>query len=702
MKMIQRNLTRITHMNIVQVSRVLRYNGPYLNKKNWLNFSFELTQFREYSNSDEDHLRDRKVGMAGFVVEDTESSYKNVSVLSADEFYNPQVEQADINKINAIHDQTIKYKYNTETKTISIPSQIEKMIENMIFSYGSIKTFKLNLKTFIDENLSHSNNIIKPISKPKDANFYIASQFHRDYASNYQALAELKQKITNESNSTVFNPKKVLNVTNGPATGIIALHELMKDVNDYHPSVLEAFCLGNEEMTNKAKMLLSTYRMKHGAKTDTSETDCAINKQATWTNFLQKLPYAPNTNDDLLNRKTLYDLIILEHALVSNEDKYTADISKNIKKYVHLLAPKGHLVLIEKGNPFGFEVIAQARENIIKPEKFLLETGGKIPRPHHFLSNTEITEHETQKGDSTLMRTEFYYSILGPCSHHGSCPLQLYNHKLHHLRGKAMKSCTNQKKVMLPKYMIELTRGKINMHPSSSEFNNKGYKRMVSGRENKEDFAIHSYSYLLVERTSNDPGTIAGIEEARKNAFENKTHMYPVGSIGKNASEYPRIMNISLNKRHVDMALCAPSGKIEKWSVGKSKLEKTLYKDLKNANKNDCWPHDSEGFSKKVSGRAESKSDYLELKRFLIALKKEENKLLHEELTENLKEMNNTLDNGGDVSIEDKLSIEIALRGLEESMENKTDIKSKFTKTEYKKALSFIKKYKELSSQDVQ
>lgn len=198
--------------------------------------------------------------------------------------------------------------------------------------------------------------------------------------------------------------------------------------------------------------------------------------------FLKKQPFAPATTDSKGNSKSLYDLIIAEHALVSNENIYTADVSKNIKRYLKLLSPNGHLVLIEKGNPFGFEVIAQARENIIKPNKYPLETGGKIPRPFYFSSR--VSGNSTENNDFDIMKTSHYYTVLGPCSHHGSCPLQLYDYKLHHLRGKTMKSCTNQKKIMLPKYAMELMRGKINMVPSSTEFKIQSLRETLALVEN--------------------------------------------------------------------------------------------------------------------------------------------------------------------------------------------------------------------------
>lgn len=690
------------NMKFITANQAVIKNVNLANNYSLLNNTFVLKHLRYNSNTYGDDVNARKVGMAGFVVNDTDASYENVSVLSVDEFQNPQIDEVDIEKENLIHRKTEEFNYTRQTKTISIPKKIEKTIEDMIFQCGSIKLFKSNLKVYLDKNLGNEKNIIKPIGKSKEAEFYLASQFHRDYASNYQALSELKQKVENESENAIFNPQRILNVTNGPATGIIALHELMAKSDHYNPLTLEAYCLGNYEMTNKAKALLANYRKRKTEKPLVAEDEETSKKHSSWTNFLNKAPFLPKSDNDVSTRRTLYDLIILEHALVSNEKAYTIDVSKNVKRYLPLLSPKGRLVIIEKGNAFGFEVIAQARENIIKPNKYLLETGGKIARPFFFKGDAKVSEEEQPDDEISHGSTEFYYNILGPCSHHGSCPLQLYNYKLHHLRGKEMKSCNNQKKVLLPKYAMELNRGKINMNPSSDEFKStKNRRRISSGRENQDNFLIHSYSYLLVERTLDDAATVAEIESTRKNAEENKTHMYPVGSIGKSPSEYPRIMNITPYNRRVDMAVCAPSGKIEKWHIGKSKLDRAVYKDLKNANKNDCWPHDSEFFAKKVSGRAESKEDYLELKRFLIALKKEENTLLHKELTENLNEMNKALDNGVDVSIEDKLSIEIALRGLEETIDGKDNVKRNFSKGEYKRALSFIRQYKQQYNQGI-
>ena len=74
-------------------------------------------------------------------------------------------------------------------------------------------------------------------------------------------------------------------------------------------------------------------------------------------------------------------MIIIHSSLLSKEFNFPKDVDDNIHMVLPLLAPGGHLVLIERGNSVGFETIARARQIMIRPESYPQELG-KIPRPY--------------------------------------------------------------------------------------------------------------------------------------------------------------------------------------------------------------------------------------------------------------------------------------------------------------------------------
>ncbi|XBW36088.1 hypothetical protein QEN19_001664 [Hanseniaspora menglaensis] len=730
-----------------------------------------------------------KPGMAGFVVDDSKIENDKAVIISREDYLKPRLEEFEeyvegdeqlgikgsyIKKFDPI---TLKHKYNQNTNTIHLPELINSKINEFIFKQYNIRTFKEDFKKFLDKCFSNTINLNNISKSALETDLYIVSNYHRDYSSNYQSLMELKMRVNNELNekngnllNESFSPKKILNITNGPATGLIALNELLKEEKNFNPDVVEAWCLGSESVSNRAKWFLSSYPKQRvqGNKLKTSTTpfvEYNINDKGRInydtirikTKFLKKMP-SPVSSDEANEMKlNAYDLIIMEHSLLRNEKKFPLEVEINLKKVLRLLEPNGHLVLIEKGNPLGFEVIAKARDFMLQPARYEVnESGGKIPRPyleslkkHKVHTDNSIIEYENdkecsddlpegfveeerheklklEKQNEYKFATNYYLSILGPCSHHNSCPLQLKDPEFFFLKsGKQMKTCTNQKKVELPKYYMELNRGKLfnnkyqkyqsNLNElkevwdkekfDSQEFGTEGAQsqnnlkkpKLVSGREHKQNYAITSYSYLLVKRTNNDANTIKDIENKRYKAIKLGSKQYQIGNKGANDSEFPRVLNTDKKKGHINLTLCAPSGHIEQWSVGKSMVNKQIYHDLKKVVKNDCWPHDPSKYNVRLNNRAENKKSISKLKKTLYSLKKDEIYREHDELMNKVDEISDLNNNQMNYSsLEEKVELEARLYEYELGKKNRWGLsdKQKFDKSQYKKALELIKQKK--------
>lgn len=742
--------------------------------------------FNNYSQKAESIFLN-KPGMAGFIVDDSKLKEDKAVIISREEYLKPRIEDFEeyiegdeklglkgsyIKKFDPL---TLKHKYNQNTSTIHLPELIIQKINEFISKQHNIRSFKESLKTFLDKCYSNTTNLNNISKSSIETDLYIAATYHRDYSANYQSLTELKMRVNNEfyeknGNSTIeqFNPKKILNITNGPATGLIALNELLKDNSDYRPVTIEALCVGSDSMSNRAKWLLSSFpkQRTHNNKNEVATNDFVeykINEKGkinydnikVQTNFLKKVPSPISYDEDNTAKTNSYDLIILEHSLLKNEKKFPLEVEINLKKVLRLLQPNGHLVIIEKGNPTGFEIIAKARDFMLQPTKYEeKESGGKIPRPYleslkkHKIHSDNITSSEIDKEDKYLQSniydeidyvqqtkqeqvqykfdTNYYMSVVAPCSHHNSCPLQLKDPEFFFLKsGKQMKTCTNQKKVELPKYYMELCRGKLfdknyqNYNNSLDELKNRWAKedfenkekglsephssnnlvkpKLISGRDNKQNYEITSYSYLIMKRTNNDPQTITNIEKKRLNSIETNSNQYKVGYKGSNDAELPRVLNLDKKKGHISMTLCAPSGHIEQWSIGKSMHTKQIYHDLKKASKNDCWPHDSINYNKKLNSRAENKKSISKLKKTLYNLKKSEIFKEHDELMKHADELSDLNDNEMNYpSLDEKVEMEARLYEYELGKKNRWGLNDKqtFDKSQYKKALELIKQKK--------
>ncbi|CUS23678.1 LAQU0S11e01816g1_1 [Lachancea quebecensis] len=451
---------------------------------------------------------------------------------------------------------------------------------------------------------------------------HIASLFLQNYGSIYQSLSELKKRLGDK-----FEPDRILDVGYGPATGIIALNDLMG--TEFRPQSKEAVIFGDIEMQKRAKILLSRQANEvpddpnNYASAEVTETDqIEVDNDLVGEVMTKKIKTVTKLKDSVPSSK-FYDLIILTHQLLKAEEKFPIEVDMNIERYLKMLAPGGHIVLIERGNPMGFEIIARARQVMLRPENFA-EEHGKIPRPWAKGFTTEICNkgketqpHENPREDSTTYSSEraqggeevflakkaqeplqtpgslggnYFLKVVAPCPHHKKCPLQIGKPQYYDYgEGRDLKFCNFQKSVLRPKYAIELKKGRVLATPwqnNSEAVGIKGMAKPGTGRPHGRNFEILSYSYLIMERSQADDATVQRINRERSRQQDE----YGIGSLGANApSTWPRIIRQPLKRKgHVVMDMCGASGQLEKWTVPKS-FSKEIYHDARKAMKGDLW-----------------------------------------------------------------------------------------------------------------
>lgn len=286
------------------------------------------------------------------------------------------------------------------------------------------------------------DQILKAPETALEADAHIAALFLQDYAHARQVLLELQKRTAG------FCPKRVLEVGYGPAVGMVALNELMG--NDYKPDETESYIVGrrNSEMKKRAKIILCRQASEAaGLKEEQAEREGAGNvgteggagecqnegdaspdaqtaAQATESSpvsetadFSDHAEHSVGPVDttalhirtklrDTLPLAKQYDLIIVSRALLTREYSFPKDIDINIHSLLRLVAPNGHLVLIERGNALGFETIARARQVMLRPESYP-EERGKIPRP--YIKGSSVKPQRLRNEDQLVSDEDIAY-----------------------------------------------------------------------------------------------------------------------------------------------------------------------------------------------------------------------------------------------------------------------------------------------------
>ncbi|KAI5954774.1 RSM22 [Candida theae] len=365
----------------------------------------------------------------------------------------------------------------------ALPSEIAKTIQNNILSTTIPAKLRERVVSMY-QNLQKSQ-IQQAPSSELDCNAHIAGLFLQDYSHVKQVLGELRHRVGHDQ----FNPRRVLDIGYGPATGVVALNEIMGP--DWVPEEKDAYIVGrkNNEMKKRAKIILSRQVNENFSGTgEPSEHQVDEEKEYVGPIDAKRIQIRTKLRDSMPVTKS-YDLIIVHHSLLTREYNFPNDVDEKMRMILNLLAPNGHLVLVERGNSVGFETIARARQLMIRPENFPHELG-KIPRPYvsgssgkpqHLKKedtmineddvefekemlakldleeareqginleteldskfgklneeemkfdeeddpNFDVLDVEAAVSDSSLEKIDYHLKVIAPCPHHRKCPLQL-------------------------------------------------------------------------------------------------------------------------------------------------------------------------------------------------------------------------------------------------------------------------------------
>lgn len=231
-----------------------------------------------------------------------------------------------------------------------------------------------------------------------------------------------------------------------------------------------------------------------------------------------------------------FDLIIATNQLYQHGKLAAQLVDSHSQRLGQLLNKNGVILFLERGDPLGFEAIVSAREH--------------------------------------LMRHKFGFSVVGPCSHNRSCPLQLgLETRQNSSRPGRENWCRFSQNVERPRFTKELKKGQYLSQKWVPEqaFGAGGSSLKGKGRPGANSNEIANFSWVALENAK-----------------------------PRDSESWPRIMKQPLKRHgHVTMEVCAPSGNIEHWTVPRSHGKQT-YHDVRKANAGDLWALDAK--TKQVRG----------------------------------------------------------------------------------------------------
>ncbi|KAK9367685.1 hypothetical protein V1509DRAFT_610479 [Lipomyces kononenkoae] len=501
---------------------------------------------------------------------------------------------------------------------------------------------------------------------------YLAAMFPQNFTSALYALSETRRRLGPD-----WRPKRILDVGNGPATGVLALNEVFEGSHSWRPERIECVVFGDMLMARRGMQMLQEQKLEHlqmyksepaaYSRDDNIEESSGGGLQNEKRDHQeggddggvvteqhpveeQEPTIADDAGDDSrynvkfrLNRlpgskdgrggDNKFDLITVMHHLVLPTEKKPSISDKRIKSLLELLAPGGVLVIVERGNIFGFERIARARELILRPtnrrstnlsepklrkawqtdkelypDGFVKEFTGSakndVKESENVYDESELTDEERNELQQLIDDQDFIIEdehngsnnnnnnrnkkvsnglrIISPCPHHRQCPMQFRNVDENATRNHW---CHFPQMMQKPRWLIELKKGKslaMQWKGGGKKSDKAGHGISGSGRSGSRNYEVARLSYLVVQRE---------IETLSDNNVDDMTGVNNLPELSDLAQSlhWPRLINQPLKRdKHVILDLCTNNGYIERWIVNKS-AGKQEYHDARKASWGDLW-----------------------------------------------------------------------------------------------------------------
>ncbi|KAF4548602.1 Mitochondrial small ribosomal subunit Rsm22-like protein [Elsinoe fawcettii] len=410
-----------------------------------------------------------------------------------------------------------------------------------------------------------------------EADAYFAAVTPGTYASVTSALVESRKRLGSSWLENLLQKKggpRILDAGSAGA-GVIAFRSMLRAEwerlhdNCEDPEALKGLATVDgraggaplEPPTGKATVLTSSDAMRQRASLLLDNTT-----------FIPRLPDYIHASNSSAAQHGKFDVIIAPHTLWPLKEEYLR--KQHIANLWSLLhADGGLLLLVEKGVPRGFEMVAGAR-------KFLLDT--RIASP----GNETVAEEVTEPGEGHVfgIRDKGKGMIIAPCTNHAGCPM----YTKPGMSAGRKDYCHFEQRYTRPPYLQKLLRAKDKNH-EDVQFS---YLSIMRGRDLRD----------------RDEEAVVQGDLATSRAFEGYEHMQPQEVVeaefdptapaldespavrtAPHGLMLPRAVFPPLKRTgHVILDLCTPSGTLERWTVPRS-FSKQAFRDARKSQWGDLW-----------------------------------------------------------------------------------------------------------------
>ena len=302
------------------------------------------------------------------------------------------------------------------------------------------------------------------------------------------------------------------------------------------------------------------------------------------TTFIPRLPDYIHSSAEA-SQKGKFDIIIAPHTLWPLREDYLR--RSHVQNLWGMLASDGGvLLLLEKGVPRGFEMVAGARD-------LLLDT--RIASPG-------LTDMRDLDIDSPLQPPEIDWEddgtgaapasearpvsrgaqketgmIIAPCTNHTGCPM--YTHK-GVLKGRK-DICHFEQRYIRPPFLQSILKAR----DKNYEDVKFSYLSVMRGR----DLRSTKSTTATTSNADADFTFIVQGQEATDLAFDAMYTEANDAASGPNALTLPRTVLPPMKRRgHVILDLCTSAGNLERWTVPRS-YSKLAYRDARKSRWGDLW-----------------------------------------------------------------------------------------------------------------
>ncbi|KAL8687150.1 MAG: hypothetical protein Q9218_006597 [Villophora microphyllina] len=396
-----------------------------------------------------------------------------------------------------------------------------------------------------------------------EANAYLAGIMPGAYATVFSCLVDIRKRLGPEWLQDLLRRDggpRVLDAGAGGA-GALAWRELLRTEWELmHPEA---------NMENQ-RIPFGKTTVVTGASSLRQRSSILLDN----TTFLPRLPdYNPSIDHPSLEQekgtpRKQYDVILAPYTLWTFREDHMR--KTHIQNLWSLLKPDGGVLLvIEKGVPRGFELVAGAREVLLK---YHISSPGD--------ENFENRIDEPLEGRYTKKEAGM---IIAPCTNHGKCPMYLFT-------GKAVGRrdyCHFSQRFIRPPFLQRIMEQTYRNH-EDIRFSFVAVQRGVDLRRNHNirqgkkagDEAFAGYGGKPAPNVGDGAGT-ASDRAAGDGVAAAEKPIHPLS--------FPRLVLPPLkNQGHIILDACTPAGKIERWTVPRS-YGKQAYTDARKARWGDLW-----------------------------------------------------------------------------------------------------------------